>query len=88
MNFTRKDNSFLALDGKTVAARIDFTRSGDIVNINHTGTESEYRGQGLAGRLTEYALDEIAAAGLKVKAVCPYTVKYFAEHPEREGLLA
>lgn len=88
MNFTREDNSFLALDGEIVAARIDFTRSGDVVNINHTGTEFEYRGQGLAGRLTEYALDEIAAAGLKVKPVCPYTVKYFAEHPEREGLLA
>ena len=82
MNFTRKDNSFLALDGETVAARMD------VVSINHTGTESDYRGQGLAGRLTKYALDEIAAAGLKVKAVCPYTVKYFADHPEREGLFA
>lgn len=88
MDFTRKDNSFLALDGEIIAARIDFARSGDIVNINHTGTESDYRGQGLAGQLTEYALNETAAAGLKVKAVCPYTVKYFAEHPEREGLLA
>lgn len=56
------------------------------VAINHTETEPEFQGLGIASVLTKYALDDIRAKGLKVKPLCPYTAVWMREHPDYEDL--
>jgi predicted GNAT family acetyltransferase len=48
----------------------------------HTTVKEEYGGQGLAARLTRFALEDTAAAGLKSVTVCPYFKSYVDKHPE------
>ncbi|MET1021005.1 MAG: GNAT family N-acetyltransferase [Arthrobacter sp.] len=48
----------------------------------HTTVDEEYAGQGLAARLTRFALEDTIAAGLKVVTVCPYFKSYVRKHPE------
>ena len=48
----------------------------------HTTVDEEYAGQGLAGRLARYSLDDTAAAGVSVVTVCPYFKAYVEKHPE------
>jgi uncharacterized protein len=74
-------------DGELVTV-IDFTRTGDVVNITYTGTKSRHRGQGFAGSATKYALDDIRAAGWKVRPSCGFTASYLDQHPEYADLRA
>lgn len=48
----------------------------------HTTVDEEYAGQGLAGKLAHFALEDTIAAGLKVVPVCPYIKVYLRKHPE------
>ncbi|KNX38972.1 GNAT family N-acetyltransferase [Luteipulveratus halotolerans] len=48
----------------------------------HTVVDDAYAGQGLAGELVTYALDDTRKAGLKVVPVCPYVKKFVAKHTE------
>ena len=74
--------------GDTLVAVADFHLLGNAVVITHTGTEPEWRGQGVAGQLTRQALDDIRASGRRVQPVCPYTQHYIEEHPAYADLLA
>lgn len=75
------------LDGRVVGV-IDFTLGDGTVVITHTGTLPEYRGRGIAGRLTAEALDDIRERGQRVRPVCPYTASYLDQHPEYADLRA
>jgi uncharacterized protein len=74
--------------GDQLVGVADFTLSGSVLSINHTGTEPAWRGRGIAGRLTRFALDDIRASGRKVRPVCPYTESFVDEHPDYRDLLA
>jgi predicted GNAT family acetyltransferase len=60
---------------------INFVRTGNVVDITHTRTRVRWRGQGLAGKVTEAALADIRAQAWKVQASCPFTVDYLHAHP-------
>ncbi len=75
------------LDGELVTVA-NFVRSGDVVDITHTRTRQRFRGRGFAGKVTEAALADIRAQGLKVRATCPFTVDYLHSHPEYADLRA
>lgn len=53
---------------------------------NHTYVPDALRGQGIAGKITKYALDWAKENGKKVRATCPYVVKYLENHPEYESI--
>jgi hypothetical protein len=74
--------------GDTLVGVADFHLSGTTVVITHTGTEPEWRGQGVAGELTRQVLDDIRAGGRRVHPMCPYTERYIDEHPSYTDLLA
>jgi predicted GNAT family acetyltransferase len=63
---------WLPFEGSTGPERIFF----------HTTVKEDYSGQGLAGRLAGYSLDDTIAAGLAVVTVCPYFKSYVEKHPE------
>ena len=47
----------------------------------HTGVEDAYGGQGLAGQLVRFAVEDTIHAGLRVAPVCPYVVSWLEKHP-------
>lgn len=81
-------------DRKRYEVRADGVRVGlinywlqdDYVAISHTETDHEFRGRGIASVLTQFALDDIRATGLRVKPLCPYTSNWMKAHPEYEDL--
>ena len=74
--------------GDELVGVADYTLSEPVLSINHTGTDPAWRGRGIAGRLTRFALDDIRASGRKVRPVCPYTESFIDEHPDYRDLLA
>ena len=74
--------------GDVLTTVIDFHRQGDVLAVTHTGTEPRWRGRGLAGETTRLALADVRAQGLRVQPSCPFTVGYFATHPEVADLRA
>jgi uncharacterized protein len=74
-------------DGELVTV-IDFSRTGDVVDITYTGTKRRHRGRGLASSATRHALEDIRAEGWKVQPTCSFTATYLDEHPEYADLRA
>lgn len=58
----------------------------DVVSISHTETDEDYQGQGIAGVLTQFALDDMRTKGYKVKPLCPYISNWITAHPDYEDL--
>ena len=58
-----------------------------LVNIVHTEVLPEMNGQGLAGKLTEYAANELRKLGLKAELTCSYAIRWFSKHPEYNDVL-
>ncbi|MET9350778.1 GNAT family N-acetyltransferase [Streptomyces termitum] len=48
----------------------------------HTEIDDAYAGQGLAGILVQYALDDVRATGKRIVPVCPYVAKFLKKHEE------
>lgn len=77
----------LWLEGRLVSIADFYDRSGVIV-IPHTETVPEFGGRGLAGRLVEFALEDIAARGLRVEPACPFVAVHIQRHPQYASLVA
>jgi hypothetical protein len=65
-----------------VRAELDYTLTGDVMNIMHTRVPDQIGGRGVAATLTRSALEAAREAGWKVNAVCSYAAAYVARHPE------
>lgn len=72
------------LDGSTLVGQIDFPYDdeGNMV-ITHTFVSPDFRGQGIAGKLMERALEIGRQRNRRVIPVCSYAVSYM----EKKGLL-
>ncbi|MEO1039331.1 MAG: GNAT family N-acetyltransferase [Pseudomonadota bacterium] len=53
-------------------AELTYHIRGDLMVIDHTFTPPVQRGQGIAGRLVERAVDDARARGWRIAPVCPY----------------
>ena len=72
---------FIVVDGKK--ALLDYTVSGKNMDIFHTFTDPELRGQGLAEKLCIAAFEHAKSNGLKIIPTCPYVKDTFLrKHPE------
>ncbi len=76
----------LRLDGDVVALA-DFRDQGDVRVLPHVETDAAHQGQGLAGRLVAFALDDIRAQGKTVVPACPFAAHFVSEHPEYQDLV-
>lgn len=76
-----------AFEGDELVSHIDYLLDDNVVRVTHTSTPPKYRGRGLAGRLTEFALDDIRARGLRLQPLCSFTATYVADHPEYAALV-
>jgi predicted GNAT family acetyltransferase len=67
---------------------IDYRCEGDIVYLTHVGVPPPVRNRGIAGVLTQTALDWARAQGLRVVPVCPYVVAWLQRHPDYRSVLS
>jgi uncharacterized protein len=73
----------------TPAGVAHYRLSGGVADFDHTVVPPSFGGRGVAGRLVQYAMDEIRAAGeWKVRASCSYVVWWLAHHPDYAHLRA
>ncbi|MGD9999437.1 MAG: GNAT family N-acetyltransferase [Ilumatobacteraceae bacterium] len=75
------------VDGVTVAFA-EYDVQGSTVVLPHTVTTPARRGQGYAGRVVRFALDDIRASGRRVVPSCWYVAQFIDDHPEYTDLVA
>lgn len=77
----REETRFGAYDGETGIGSLMYTIEGKTLSIHSIFVQPNYRNQGTAERMTLAALEYTRAEQLYVHPICPYAVKYFADHP-------
>lgn len=82
MDFQISENRvFLEGEDGKLLAEITFPQTGDnLFCIDHTFVDSSLRGQGVAGKLVEKAVEVISSRGGQVTATCSYAQKWLSEH--------
>lgn len=63
-------------------AVLDYTLSGPIMNIVHSGVPPAIAGRGIASELMRAALAAAAEAEWQVNPVCSFAVAYLHRHPD------
>jgi len=82
MKYIHESNRIYSTDetGKVIA-EITFPRTAPgVYTIEHTIVDSSLRGQGIAGKLVQAAVDEIESRGGEVRATCSYAVEWLGKH--------
>lgn len=82
MEFKKEENRIYIDDenGK-VLAEIEFEKLNDNkYNIYHTFVDELLRGQGIASKLVEEAINEIKARGGEIQATCTYAKAWLKKH--------
>ena len=74
--------------GDEVAGVATYTRSGDVVDVQHTEIDPSHEGEGLGGTLARGLLDDLRARGLKVQPSCPFLEGWIEKHPDYRDLVA
>jgi predicted GNAT family acetyltransferase len=67
---------------------LDFTLSGQVMDIRSVRVPKAVGGRGLAGQLTRHALDWARSQSLSVKPTCPYVASWLERHPDHGYSLA
>jgi predicted GNAT family acetyltransferase len=75
----------LEQDGQV--AFLEYSLSGDVLELTHTEVPESLRGKGLAFSLAQTALVWARDHNLKVDIVCSTVKKYVSEHPEYADLV-
>ncbi|MDQ1546235.1 MAG: uncharacterized protein QOH69_1139 [Actinomycetota bacterium] len=77
----------MLIDDELVAVA-DYRINGDSISFNHTFTNPRLRGNGYAGEVVEFAMNDVEETSDRhVVPMCWYVDKWFTEHPERASLL-
>lgn len=82
MNFKKTDSSiYLENENGSIIAEITFYEiKKGVFNINHTFVDESLRGQGIAAKLVELAVEEIRYRNGKVEATCSYAKKWIEKN--------
>lgn len=87
MQIEHKPGQFFITIGEKKAV-LDYTVKDGKMDIFHTFTDSDLRGQGLAEKLTQAAFEHAKANDLRVIPTCPYVSETFLKkHPEWESVV-
>lgn len=86
MNFIKEPNRiYLQNETGKVVAEITFKEiEKGIYNIDHTFVDESLRGQGIASKLVELAVEKIKSKGCKIEATCSYARSWIEKHKETE----
>ena len=70
----------LSVDG--YLAQLVYRERGDHLELVHTEVPDELGGQGIAGKLARFALDDARERGLTVVPYCPFVRSWLEKHPD------
>ena len=68
------------IDGKL--SKLDYIQEAKNFVIAHVGVYPEHRGQGIAGKIVEAALQYARENGLRVIPMCSYAAAYIRRNPQ------
>ena len=68
-------------------SKLDYFMDGKNFVITHVGVHPELRGQGLAGKITETALEYAKSNSLRVIPMCGYAAAYIRRNPQYAELM-
>ena len=68
-------------------AYLEYSYSGNILELIHTEVPEKLRGLGIAHSLAETALHWAREHNLKVDIICPTVQEYVSKHPEYSDLV-
>jgi hypothetical protein len=68
------------IDGQL--SKLDYLEDGDTIVMMHVGVNPDHRGQGVAGKITEVALEYAKGKSLRVIPMCSYVRAYIDRHPD------
>lgn len=90
MNFEFNESSLNLYDQNKLIANIEFTmiNNGKTYAVEHTWVDDEYRGQGIAGKITIELLNTAKQQGKDILPICPYTKAFFKHNKKYADLLA
>lgn len=80
VTFNDAESRYEIHSGEALAGFAGITREAGRIRFTHTVVDPAYRGQGIAGRLADFALNDAAAGGETIVPECPYIQKYLREH--------
>lgn len=63
-------------------SKLDYFEDGDTIVMTHVGVHPNQRGQGVAGKLTEVALEYAKKKSLRVIPMCSYIATYIRRNPQ------
>jgi uncharacterized protein len=66
----------------SATATLLYRRDPGRITLIHTEVPEVLRGQGVATKLAQFALEDAQARGLKVIPMCPFVRRYLGKHPE------
>ena len=72
------------IDGQL--SKLDYMQDGNTIVMTHVGVYPEHRGQGVAGKLTQVALDYAKEKSFRVIPMCPYIATYIRRNRQYEDL--
>ncbi|MDR0299725.1 MAG: N-acetyltransferase [Streptococcaceae bacterium] len=79
----KEEKRFALYDADKEIGEMTFYHHDDkIIVIDHTFVSPDYRGQKLAEKLVETAVENARQEGLKIHPTCPFALKEFNRRPE------
>lgn len=67
-------------------SKLDYMEDEDTIVMTHVGVHPEHRGQGVAAKLTEFALEYARGKSLRVIPMCSYVASYIRKNPHHVSL--
>ena len=89
MEFThdRDQHCYQAWEAGALVGELHYRLSGTVADFDHTSVPPEHEGKGIAGRLVQFAMDDVRADGSwRITATCPYVVRWLERHPDYADL--
>lgn len=63
-------------------AKLDYLEEGDTIVMTHAGVPYQFRGHGLAGKITQAGLEYAKSKSLRVIPMCSYVAAYIRRNPQ------
>jgi predicted GNAT family acetyltransferase len=71
---------YVTVDGQE--AVIEYVKTGDVYDLQHTFVPEEMRGEGVAEKLVQGALEQIQSQGARFTPTCPYIQSFLKRNPQ------
>jgi Predicted acetyltransferase len=77
---TEKKRFEVLIDGQL--SKLDYIEDGNTIVMTHVGVHPDHRGGGVAGKITQSALEYARAKSLRVIPMCSYIAAYIRRNPQ------